>query len=99
MCNEETIRVNPLRWQSLLIKTNKSNCFIGHGSGFVVKHNEEYYLITNWHVLTHRDPISGGYLSSEGNIPTVVDIYHHVAGEANKWIPQGEPLFDNQTPR
>jgi hypothetical protein len=98
MCNDvKAKRVNPLSWQSLLIKTNKSNCFIGQGSGFVVKHNEAYYLITNWHVLTHRDPISGGYFSSEGDIPSVVDIYHHVAGEPNKWIQQGEQLFNMGT--
>lgn len=90
------IKVNPLSWQSLLIKTNKSNCFIGQGTGFVVKWIEKYYLITNWHVLTHRDPITTGYFSSEGNIPTVVDIYHHVEGETNKWIAQGEQLFAPQ---
>jgi len=65
----------------------------------VVKNKETDYLVTNWHVLTHKSPDSGECFSSEGNIPTVVNISHHGAEAPNKWITQGEQLFVDSTLR
>lgn len=92
------IKVNPLSWQSLLIKSSKNNCFLAQATGFVVKSNEKYYLITNWHVLAHRYPSTTRCISSESDIPDRVNIYHHVAGEPEKWIVQGELLYETKTP-
>jgi hypothetical protein len=91
------IKVNPLSWISLLIKSSKNNCFLAQASGFVIKYDEKYHLITNWHVLAHRFPDTERLISSEGDFPDRVNIYHHVAGETDKWIIQGELLFETQT--
>jgi len=90
------IKVNALSWQSLLIKTTQIHSFIGQGTGFVVKHKEKYYLITNWHMLTNQDPLTMRCLVSEDYIPNRVNIYHHVIGHTDMWIQQQELLFDEQ---
>jgi len=97
---EERIRVNPLSWQSLLIKTTQIHSHIRQGTGFVVKHEGKYYLITNWHVLTNRDPITSRCLVTEDYIPNRVNIYHHVTDQPYMWIQQQELLYhDDGKPR
>jgi hypothetical protein len=93
---QEQTRINPLSWQSLLIKTTQIHCFIAQATGFVVEHEEKYYLITNWHVLAHRDPLTSRYFSSEGNTPNRVHIYHHTNEDSEMWFKQGEELLDDE---
>jgi hypothetical protein len=44
------------------------------GTGFLVRHNGQLFLVTNWHVLTGRHPISGDSLGGSSVLPEFVEV-------------------------
>jgi hypothetical protein len=42
--------------QSLYIETYKGNIQLGSATGFIIRSKTKNYLITNWHVVTNKDP-------------------------------------------
>jgi hypothetical protein len=45
------------------------------GTGFVWKDKDQFFLITNWHNLSGRDPNTGKHLSSTASEPNKVRIW------------------------
>jgi hypothetical protein len=54
-------------------------------SGFFYRHDGEYYLVSNWHVLSGRHPNTGQALSNTGGTPDKVALPFHVAGQLGAW--------------
>ncbi len=48
---------------------------LAHGTGFIYEKNGQFYLITNWHVVTGKHPETEEYLSDHAGIPNVVCTY------------------------
>lgn len=61
-------------------------------TGFVVQHENQFFLVTNRHVLSGWDPVKGEYLKHAA--PTHLDIRHNVPNSRGSWITKREPLFD-----
>jgi hypothetical protein len=51
------------------------------GTGFVVRHGESYYLVTNWRVATGRDPVSGENLGLSDALPQRIMGWLHLDHE------------------
>ncbi|WP_284986800.1 serine protease [Arthrobacter sp. fls2-241-R2A-172] len=86
-------------YRSLLLKLywlNPDNEYkeLSTGTGFLVHHEFQDYLITNRHVLSGRDT-SGKYLSSHGVAPTHVRIMHNSNWKLGEYTELEEPLFDD----
>lgn len=48
---------------------------VGNGTGFFFKHNSKWYVITNWHVLSGRNPSTGQPRHSSGAVPDQCRFY------------------------
>lgn len=48
--------------------------YISNATGFFFKHNDSYYVVTNWHVFSGRNPNSGQPLNREGAIPDTMEM-------------------------
>ena len=63
-------------------------------TGFVVKKNDLSYLITNWHVVTSRDPINNRPLSNAGIAdPNILKVWFH-GSELGHWIQKEINIID-----
>lgn len=55
-----------------------NNLNIGIGTGFVVKQKDSYYIITNWHIVTGRNPNNNQSLSASGVVdPNKIRVWFH----------------------
>jgi len=70
---------------------------IGVGTGFIVANNKTNYLITNWHVVTGRNPDNGQPLVNTGGTdPDTMRIWYH-ATQLGSWLHKNERLLDETT--
>lgn len=69
---------------------------VSDATGFVFRKQRDEYLITNWHVVTGRNPATGRPLSKKAAIPNLIKVYFHslVAG---CWAGQSLELLDWET--
>lgn len=58
--NQTITRVESV--QSLYIEVFKDTVFLGSATGFVIRSKSQYYLITNWHVVTNKNPVTKNWL-------------------------------------
>jgi len=93
---DKIIEIDPLSATSLLLELRVNNIFLSTATGFVVERGKSRFLITNWHVLSGRDPNTGTPLSDTAGIPDEVRILHHVKGRLGFKKEISEPLFDSQ---
>ena len=91
---ERRILIDPLSCVSLSLECFLQGTVIGTGTGFVVVSNETNYLITNWHVVTGRDPNTGQPMSNTGTVgPDTIGIWHHDASRLGSWHLKTERLI------
>jgi len=50
---------------------------LGISTGFFYSENNQVYLVTNWHVLTGKNPITGKHLSVTKAEPNRIKIWQH----------------------
>jgi hypothetical protein len=48
---------------------------IAHGTGFLWRHEEKVYLITNWHNVTGVHPFKGKHLNKNGCVPDSITFH------------------------
>jgi len=56
----------------LAMHLNETRQKLASGTGFIYKHAEKFYLITNWHNVTGLNPITKQHIGKHGGIPDVV---------------------------
>lgn len=79
----------------LLLRVNGQN--LSTATGFVVRFDDEDYLITNWHVLNGRNANTGKLLSEKtGAFPRTVVIYHRSKNSLSSWVAEEEELYDKE---
>lgn len=79
--------------QSLYLRLYSKNQAIGSGTGFLYKSATKHYLITNWHVVTNKNPTTKGWLDPNFPIsPDRVEIYYH--DNQDKPVALSENLID-----
>ena len=84
--------------QSLFLMMKSNGNDLASGTGFIVVHNDEPYLITNWHNLAGRNPENGKLLSRMAAIPDEVIIYHNRKGKVGQWVPKSEKILIDDKP-
>jgi len=90
--------INPLSLRSLFIKQFRGDVFISNATGFIVEDNNKKYLITNWHVLSGRDPITNKVVSKTIVTPDRINIYHH-GDKLGTWKIKQEKLYNKSNKR
>ncbi len=62
--------------QQIAIGFSETDIIFSTASGFIYFHNDKYYLITNWHNVTGRNPLTGEPLSeNHAGIPNIFLTY------------------------
>src|ERR1017187_2224599 len=65
-------------WQSLFIEVYKDNRKMATATGFIIKSKSgKNYLITNYHVLTLKNPITDKYEDTITASPNRIAIHHN----------------------
>ncbi len=54
------------------------------------------YLVTNFHVVSGRDPEAHTNVIPTGAWPDAIRIWHNAAGNLGSWVVKVEPLYDPQ---
>ena len=67
---------------------------LSYATGFVVKKDDHCYLVTNWHVVSGRNPKTNKTLSPTGAIPNRIVIWHNQKDKLGSWIALAYPLQD-----
>lgn len=66
-----------------LLSNDGEKSILGHGTGFYWKHNGNPYLITNWHVLSGRNPFTGK-LNTKGFSPRNIRYFGYTINQEGK---------------
>jgi len=95
-----TILIDPLSTQSLLVETMANGHSLMTATGFVVEQSGKFLLVTNWHVVAGRDPVTNQPTHPSAAIPDSIRIVHHVKGNLGSWRVIAESLYNEDgTPR
>jgi hypothetical protein len=81
---------------SLAVSARFGRRQLGTATAFVVTHQGRNYLVTNWHVVTGRNPITGAVLHPNGGVPDQLSVLHHTARKPGHWVYRNHPLYDDQ---
>lgn len=82
--------------QSLYVELFRDNKFLGRATGFVIRPKDQSYLITNWHVVTNKNPVDGSWLDTKNSIsPNKIGILHN-AKTLGKYAVKQEKLLDEK---
>ena len=85
--------IDPLSVRPLYLIEVNGNQALGMATGFVVQKANDYYLITNWHVLSGLHPGSNEILHPTGKRPDALFIWHH-GKKLGFWVQKKEELYD-----
>jgi hypothetical protein len=69
---------------------------LANGTAFFVKRNDQLYLLTNWHNVTGRNPLTGDYLSTNGAIPNRLLVHVFKNQDYLEWETLSIPLLDEE---
>jgi len=58
-----------------LLSKDGTEIVISTATGFFWLHNGQAYLVTNWHVVSGRDPFTGEIINTNGYIPSQFNFY------------------------
>lgn len=92
---DNKIYIDPLSKVSLRI-VPKFNCVeLGCATAFVLAWNEKHYLITNWHVVTGRDPDTLECVDKiNAALPNKISVSFHSLGDKGGWVTRDINLKD-----
>jgi hypothetical protein len=90
----QNIVIDPLSCRSLIIKTYFDGQLLCQGTGFIVEKNNAPFLITNFHIIAGRDPVTLQPIHKAGGIPNTIKVLHHYTKQLGNWQPSTYPLFD-----
>src|SRR5258708_24510519 len=61
--------LDPFTLATVPLEQYFENTRLGHGTGFIWKRENQYYLVTNWHVLAMKDFFTRENLRSDARRP------------------------------
>ena len=71
---------------SLLLAPHNGKQALSTATGFVVESEDgRRWLITNWHVVSGRDPRTGRPLSASGEVPDRLRVLHNLEASLGRW--------------
>ena len=93
-----TITIDPLSCNSLYLTCIYQGTQLGTATGYIIYAKGKNYLITNWHVLSGRNPQNNQPLDQAGRTPDQISIWHHGITRGT-WISKTENLYTGSIPR
>lgn len=96
--NTKKIIIDPLSTRPLYLIQVNGNQVLGTATGFIVQKGSNYYLITNWHVVSGRNPETNQVQHQLGLTPDAIFIWHH-GKQLGSWIKKKEVLYDEKGER
>jgi S1-C subfamily serine protease len=90
------IRIDEFSVKPLYLETYRGQRKLGVATGFVVNNNDSNYLITNWHVVTARNPYNNNRPLSPSGIadPDTLKVWFHAQTLGN-WIQKDVALIND----
>jgi hypothetical protein len=77
---------------------DRAPVMLDQGTGFLVRHQEQLYLITNWHVVTGRKPVTGENNGGSSSLPEYLEVsFPFLLGGDLYWTLQRLDLYDTHT--
>jgi hypothetical protein len=92
-------RIQPFSAKFLLLKLYFNETFLAHATGFLVGHNNSPLLVTNLHVLTGKDQITGECINKNLAIPNRIEIVFHAQNKLWKFVTVSVDLLNDESPR
>jgi len=89
--------IDPYSITAVPIFMNFESSRLAHGTAFFYKRRDEIYLVTNWHNLSGRNPLTGQ--SIKDVVPDNISVYLHARNRPGEWGTETFPLYDNSTSR
>lgn len=86
----------PESLQSLYIETYRDSIFLGSATGFIIKPNKTNYLVTNYHVLTKKNPINNQWLDPKNAISPNKVLILFISEKGDQYVIKTERLFDDK---
>lgn len=86
---------DPYSRSSLYIEAFHGDMRLSCATGFVYASGSKKYLISNWHVLSGRDPATGQSLRPDGGVPDRLSIMLPLSGDRIGWAPHCAPLVSD----
>jgi hypothetical protein len=101
----QKLQSNELINYSFILNGNDNNEFLTSGTGSIVKYNERYYLVTNYHVLSGIDNRTKEKFPELKNTTNAISVIFQPADKRSPFIvmiyqlyqPNGEPNFETLT--
>jgi hypothetical protein len=85
--------------QSIYVETFKNKLKIGSGTGFIIKPKSQSYLVTNWHVVTNKNPQTKTWIDTLSKVsPNIVKIFYNDK-KLGQITPKEELLLDSKDRR
>jgi hypothetical protein len=72
---------------------SKTDIILSSATGFIYKFQDVFYIITTWHNVTGRDPITGQCISEHGGIPDLFATYFRSRTEGGVTHREILPLY------
>lgn len=88
------IRISQPSLQSLFLEMSVDGHALSVATGFVCMSGKGRVLITNRHIVTGRNQITGQSLSCTGGLPDALQIHHNKKGALGQWVLKSESLKD-----
>jgi hypothetical protein len=90
--------ISPLSVRSLLLWPTIAGNQVATATGFIVLHGNSHYLITNWHVVSGRNPLDGQPAARHGGTPDGLIVAYLLppAPQQLSWDPRLVPLRGDQ---
>ncbi len=89
------ITVDPFSCIPLHVQAFFDDTPLGDGTGFTVLKGDQRYLITNWHIVSGRDPVTRSSISKDAGIPNRLVVWLHVDGKFGHWNTVQIPLVND----
>mgnify|MGYP001162076480 CR=1 FL=1 len=78
---------------SLYLRMEFEGSPLGTATGFIAERDGVEYLVTNFHVVSGRDPETGANIRPDGAWPDSIQIVHNAAVGVGHWVPKTERLY------
>jgi hypothetical protein len=92
---QSRINIDPLSATSLRVEPRFDSTVLGSATAFIIRFNNNDYLVTNWHVVTGRDPDTGQCLDKNASVPNEILVNFHARGKLGTWKKVVIKLFDS----
>lgn len=101
LCQARRMQIAEPSVQSLFVVAMCNGLELGSGTGFVVQHENQPYLITNYHVAAGRSPVDGQPRHESGAVPDTLRVVQLMPAKPDRleWQPRDERALEVETER